>query len=128
MEVLAARYTEEDGEGEIVLLKLPSIGKIGCRRRAVALMELAAVSVVPCAEKMEREEGVLVLIGADQGISLDLAPPATAMPPSPAELWTLSVDARRRGALLVVKQNEAFRIVTLLEIWESVALWLLEQA
>jgi hypothetical protein len=79
-------------------------------------MELAAVSAVPCAEKMEREEGVLVLIGADQGISPDLAPPATTMPRSLAELWTLSVDARRRGALLVVKRNEAFRIITLLEI------------
>jgi hypothetical protein len=38
------------------------------------------------------------------------------------------VEARRRGAVLVVKRNEQFRIVRLLEIRESIALRLLERA
>jgi hypothetical protein len=44
------------------------------------------------------------------------------------DLQRLAVDAQRRGAVLIAKRNQAFRVVGFLEIKESTAIRLLERA
>jgi hypothetical protein len=95
---------------------------------AAALLELAASAATPSASNPEEVAGALALIGEAPGVPAEMAAQISAMPRTPSELWGLSVEVRRRGAVLVVKQNEQFRIVRLFEIRESTALWLLEQA
>jgi hypothetical protein len=96
-------------------------------RGAAALLELAASTATPSASNHEAAVGALALIGEDAGAPMEMDQ-ISVMPRNPSELWALSVEARRRGAVLVVKRNEQFRIVRLLEIRESTALRLLERA
>jgi hypothetical protein len=108
--------------------QFPSPARLEADRGAAALLELAASAATPSASNPEAVAGALALIGEVPGASVEMAAQISAMPRTPSELWGLSVEARRRGAVLVVKRNEQFRIVRLLEIRESTALRLLERA
>jgi hypothetical protein len=108
--------------------QFPSPARLEADRGAAALLELAASTATPSASNPEAAAGALALIGEDAGAPVGMAAQISAMPRTPSELWALSVEARRRGAVLVVKRNEQFRIVRLLEIRESTALRLLERA
>jgi hypothetical protein len=108
--------------------QFPSPARLEADRGAAALLELAASAATPSASNPEEVVGALALIGEAPGVPAEMAPQISEMPRTPSELWGLSVEARRRGAVLVVKRNKEFRIVRLLEIRESTALWLLERA
>jgi hypothetical protein len=74
------------------------------------------------------EEAALALIGVETGITTENAPPAGGFPRLPMDLQRLAVDAQRRGAVLIVKRNQTFRLVGFLEIRESTAMRQLEWA
>jgi hypothetical protein len=108
--------------------QFPSPARLEADRGAAALLELAASTATPSASNPEAAVGALALIGEEAGAPVAMAAQISVMPRNPSELWALSVEARRRGAVLVVKRNEQFRIVRLLEIRESTAMRLLERA
>jgi hypothetical protein len=106
--------------------QFPSPARLEADRGAAALLELAASAATPSASNPAAV--ALALIGEVPGAPVEMAAQISTMPRTPSELWGLSVEARRRGAVLVVKRNEQFLIVRLLEIRESTALRLLERA
>jgi hypothetical protein len=108
--------------------QFPSPARLEADRGTAALLELAVSTATPSASNHEAAVGALALIGEDAGAPMEIVDQISVMPRNPSELWALSVEARRRGAVLVVKRNEQFRIVRLLEIRESTALRLLERA
>jgi hypothetical protein len=96
--------------------QFPSPARLEVDHGAAVLLELAASAATPSASNPEAVEGALALIGEAPGASVEMAAQISVMPKTPSELWGLSVEARRRGAVLVVKRNKQFRIVRLLEI------------
>jgi hypothetical protein len=105
-----------------------SSARLEADRGAAVMLELAASAATPSASNPKAVEGALALIGEAMGAPVEMAAQISAMPKTPSELWGLSMEVRRRGGVLVVKRNEQFWIVWLLEIRESTALRLLKRA
>jgi hypothetical protein len=94
---------------------------------AVALLSLFEAAAAPIMEIMV-EEVALVLAGEERGLAAEVAPPAGGFPRSPVELRQRSMDALRRGAILIAKLSSEFQLLGFLEIWRSTTLRLLERA
>jgi hypothetical protein len=104
--------------------QFPSLARLEAEVGSAALMGLAEAANSSTPE----EEGALALLGEERGLAVDLAPPSVVPPRTSAELWRLAVDSRRRGAVLLMKCNTAFRFVGFLELRESTANRLMERA
>jgi hypothetical protein len=108
--------------------QFPSPTRLEADRGAAALPELAVSAATPSASNPAAVAGALALIGEVLGAPVEMVAQISTMPKNSFGALGLSVEARRRGAVLVVKRNERFRIIRLLEIRESTALRLLERA
>jgi hypothetical protein len=79
----------------------------------------AAVALLRLAKELARPLSGMEDAGGDHGGADGEVISQVRMPQSILDLRQMTVDAHRRGRVLVVKRNEAFRIVGCLEIAES---------